>query len=101
MYEFRAIIQLTSRSRKKPLQGNCYRPILVFSPNILRSALLIISDGEFLDMDSYYENRTFRIYSYKDLDVYKEFTVDREFTILDATSVIGYGKITEIIGEVI
>lgn len=100
MFLIRADIELDNKFRTIPITGNVYRPLLFFSDNIIRSGLLVLDEGEILEMNKAYRNRLIKIYAYKDLDILKTFYVGREFIMAEGGSaVIGKGKITEIIGE--
>ena len=100
MFVIKADIQLTDQSRKNPIQGNTYRPMLFFSDTIIRSGLLVLEPGELLEMTGHYKNRTIKIYFHEDLDTEKEFYPGCEFTLrAGGSALIGKGIVTAVPGK--
>ena len=98
MYLFKANIHLSDKNRTKEIKGNNYRPLLYFSNTVIRSGLIDLEERLSLEMNKPYNNVLFKIYFYEDLDVENEFFIGREFEILEGSTFIGSGIISEIIG---
>lgn len=94
-----ANIHLSDENRKQEIKGNNYRPLLSFSNTVIRSGLIDLEEKLSLKMNKSYDNVLFKIYFYEDLDVENEFFIGREFNILEGTTFIGSGIISEIIGK--
>lgn len=100
MFLFKADLSFENTHRQTPITGNTYRPLFFFSDKVVRSGLIVLSDGESLEMTHSYKHRLVKIYFYKDLDVDGEFYAGRTFTMAEGGSaIIGRGVITEVIGE--
>ena len=101
MFLLKANLDLTEKYRKRPIQGQTYRPILYFSNTCRRSGLIVLEPDEQLDMTLSYNDRLIKIYTHEDLDTNKEFFIGRQFIMAEGSplsGLIGQGVITEIIG---
>lgn len=99
MFIIKANIQFIDKYRQSAIRGNTYRPLLYFDNYVIRSGLIFIDNNELLHMDKSYNNRLIGIYFYKDLDYINIFKVGETFEIKEGTVLIGFGEITEVIGE--
>lgn len=98
MYLFKANIHLSDENRKQEIKGKSYRPLLSFSNTVIRSGLIDLEEKLSLEMNKSYDNVLFKIYFYEDLEVENEFFIGRLFNILEGSTFIGSGVISEIIG---
>jgi hypothetical protein len=102
MFLIKVNFTLENTFRKGAIRGDSYRPIFFFSNNLNRSGLIVLDEGEELEMTGLYENRLVKIYFHKDIDPHKEFYVGRKFIMAEGSpriGKIGEGVITDIVGE--
>ncbi|MCC6723321.1 MAG: hypothetical protein IT258_02335 [Saprospiraceae bacterium] len=100
MFVIKANLTFVNVYRSKPLAPPFYRPLLFFSDKLIRSSEIPIAENEALNLDCTYDQRIVKIPVYKDILIEKEFFVGRNFIMKEgATAVVGFGEITEILGE--